>query len=208
MAITSEVTASEQKLRGFSMITAPFLFMLSTFFWENGEYTITGGTILVVATVFWIPALTGLFARIKHLMPIYATLGLLVAIFGCISGNNFGMRGIYADVFGISRQALLQQAAAHPVSFNITMFMSGPLFPLSLLVLGIVFLRKKVVPVWVGVLLCLGAVAFPVSRISRIESVAHVADVLLFIPIAYLGWQLLTKSHQGASHTILDSGSY
>lgn len=205
---TSFVTPAEQKLWGFSMITAPLLFLLSTFFWQNGEYTITGGTILVVATVFWIPALMGLFAQVKQQLPTYATLGLLVAIFGCISGNNFGMRGIYADVFGISKQTLLQEAAAHPISFNITMFMSGPLFPLSLLVLGIVFLRKKIAPFWVSFLICLGAVAFPISRISRIEAVAHVADILLFLPIAFLGWQLLTKTNQGASHTSLDSGSY
>ncbi|UFH52885.1 hypothetical protein [Spirosoma sp. KNUC1025] len=49
--------------------------------------------------------------------------------------------------------------------------------------------------------------AFPLSRIPRIALIAHVADTLLFIPIAYLGWQLLTRN-QGANQTILDSGSY
>ncbi|WP_020595489.1 hypothetical protein [Spirosoma panaciterrae] len=200
-------TSAEQRVQGLSMILAPLLFLLSTFYWQQGEYTITGGTLLVVATVFWIPALTGLFAKLKHTMPIYASWGLLIAVCGAISGNNFGMRGIYAEVFGISKETLLHEAAIHSLSFNITMFMSGPLFPLSLLVLGVQLLRKKAVPYWVGFVLCAGAIAFPVSRISRIEWIAHVADLLLFIPIAYQGWQLLTRN-QGASQVILDSGSY
>ncbi|GAB4037212.1 hypothetical protein [Spirosoma gilvum] len=200
-------TPSEQRVWGISMILAPLLFLVSTFYWQDGEYTIIGGTLLVVATVFWIPALTGLFAKLKHTMPTYASWGALIAQFGAISGNNFGMRGIYAQVFGISKETLLREAAIHSVSFNITMFMAGPLFPLSLLVLGIQLTRKRLVPVWVGLLLCAGAIAFPVSRISRIDVIAHVADLLLFIPIAYLGWQLLTKP-QGASQVILDSGSY
>ncbi|UFH52886.1 hypothetical protein [Spirosoma sp. KNUC1025] len=133
----------EQRLQGLSMIIAPFLFVVSSFYWQQGEYDITGGTLLVIATTFWIIAFMGLFSYLKDTMPRYAVPGLLVAIFGCISGNNFGMRGIYADVFGITKQAILKQAAVHPVSFNITMFLSGPLFPLSLLVLGINMLRKK-----------------------------------------------------------------
>jgi hypothetical protein len=35
----------------------------------------------------------------------------------------------------------------------------------------------------------LGAVAFPVSRIPRIEWIAHTADGLLAIPFFYLGWK-------------------
>ncbi|GAB3946452.1 hypothetical protein GCM10028805_17000 [Spirosoma harenae] len=201
-------TPAEQRLWGLSMIIAPFLFLISTFFWQNGEYTIAGGTILVVATAFWIPALMGLFAKLKSVTPNYASWGLLIALFGALSGNNFGMRGIYAEVFGISKKTLLQEAANHSVSFNITMFLSGPLFPLSLLVLGIQLLRRKLVASWVGFLICLGAIAFPVSRILRIDSIAHLADFLLFIPIAYLGCQLLLAKNQGASQTILDSGSY
>ncbi|WP_080057108.1 hypothetical protein [Spirosoma aerolatum] len=200
-------TSIEQRIWGIAMIVAPLLYLISTFYWQNGEYTITGGTLMVVATVFWIPALAGLFAKLKSTMPNYASWGWLIALCGVISGNNFGMRGIYAQVFGIPKETLLHEAAIHSVSFNITMFMSGPLFPLSLLVLGIQLMRKKAVPYWVGFLLCAGAVAFPVSRIARIEWIAHVADFLLFIPIAYLGWPLLTRN-QGASQVILDSGSY
>ncbi|GAB3496598.1 hypothetical protein GCM10027341_15620 [Spirosoma knui] len=200
-------TPPERQLWGVSMIVAPSLFAVSTFFWHNGEYTITGGTLLVVATAFWIPAFIGLFTKLKMTMPRYAVWGLLVAIFGCISGSNFGMRGIYAEVFGISKEELMREAAAHSVSFNITMFQSGPLFPLSLLVLGINLTRKEVVPKWVGTLICVGAIVFPVSRISRVDGIAHVADLLLFIPIAYLGWKMLMPN-QGASQTIFPTGSY
>ncbi|MFY1672495.1 hypothetical protein ACN27G_21415 [Plantactinospora sp. WMMB334] len=43
----------------------------------------------------------------------------------------------------------------------------------------------------VGVLLCLGALAFPLSRISREAAVAHVADLLLLLPFLYLGVRAL-----------------
>ncbi|WP_223833891.1 hypothetical protein [Spirosoma profusum] len=198
----SNATSSERRLWGVSMIVAPLLFFVSTFYWERGEYTVVGGTLLVVATAFWIPALLGLFSLLKDKLPNYASWGLLIAICGCISGSNFGMRGIYANVFGISKETLLREAAIHSVSFNITLFMSGPLFPLSLLVLGINFLRKKVVPGWVGYLICLGAIAFPASRISRIELIAHIADALLLIPIAYIGWQLLAKRYVADQSTL------
>ncbi|CCH53304.1 hypothetical protein BN8_02389 [Fibrisoma limi BUZ 3] len=181
----------EQKLWGLSLIIAPLLFSVSSFFWNNGEYTLTGGTLLVIGSVFWIPAFMGLFAKVRHKMPTYATWGLLIAIYGCISGSNFGIRGLYADVFGITKQALLDEAALFPLPFNLTMFWAGPLFPLSLLVLGIVLIRSKAVPVWTGLLLCVGALCFPLSRIPRSELMAHIADGILLVPLVYLGVRLL-----------------
>lgn len=160
---------NEKALWGGSMILAPLLFVASSFAWQNGEYNMTSGTLVVIGSVFWIPAFMGLFARLRTSGPRYATWGLLFVIYGCVSGISFGLRGLYADAFGISKQALLQKAATYPLAFNLTMFWPGLLFPLSLLVLSIVLVRAKSIPIWTGLLLGLGAVAFPLSRIPRVE---------------------------------------
>ena len=186
----AKITA-DSKMLGSSMIIAPLIFGASTFFWKNGEYGVAGGTILVLSMIFWIPAFIGLFELLKDKMPNYTSIGFLVATFGCISGANFGMVGVFSEAFQISQDTYLGQAAKQPLAFNLLLFWSGPFFPLSLLILGINLLRKKVVPAWTAVLICLGAIAFPLSRIPRIETVAHVADILLVIPLLYIGLQYL-----------------
>lgn len=101
--------------------------------------------------------------------------------------------GYLTTIFNISHEEYLKELSAYPFSSQLLLFATGPLFPLSLLILGINLLRKKAVPVWVGILLCIGAIAFPSSRIPRIEWIAHIADVLLLIPTVAVGFILLKK---------------
>jgi hypothetical protein len=51
----------------------------------------------------------------------------------------------------------------------------------------------------VGVLLALGAIAFPVSRIPRIEILAHIADLLLLIPMIRIGYSFIYHSNPNAA---------
>jgi hypothetical protein len=44
-------------------------------------------------------------------------------------------------------------------------------------------------PRWVAVLICLAAIAFPVSRVLRINWVSYVADLLMVLPFGYLAWR-------------------
>ncbi|HTE23214.1 hypothetical protein [Flavitalea sp.] len=173
---------------GISMICAPLLFGISTFLWRDGQYGAYGGTFVVMATVFWIAAFIGLFDLLKSKTPVYASLGLFIAIAGCISGANFGFAGAYNDIFSISHAHYLEQLAAFPAVAGILLFWSGPIFPLSLFVLGIVLVRTKSAPVWTGILISISGLAFPLSRIPRIEWIAHVCDALMFIPFCYLGF--------------------
>jgi len=189
------------RLLGASLIIAPLLFSASTFFWKNGEYGVTGGTIMTLSIVFWIPAFIALFNKLKDKMPGYCSIGLLVAIYGCISGVSFGFVGVFSEAFNISHQTYLEAASRYPLSFNLIFFWSGPLFPLSLLVLGINLVRKKVIPAWAGILICLGAISFPVSRIPRIELIAHIADVLLAIPLIFIGYSYIIKPVESNTHS-------
>ena len=184
---------SEKNFQGFSLIVAPLWFAVSTFFWTDGEYSVPSATLIVFSMFFWIPALTGLFGLLKTRMPHYAVWGLWIAVYGCISGCCFAFLGYLTTIFNISHQDYLLALSQHPVSSQILLFATGPLFPLSLLLLGINFIRTKTVHLWIGLLFCLGAIAFPLSRIPRIEFVAHIADVLLLIPSVYIGINFLIK---------------
>ena len=185
----------EKNFYGMALIIAPILFAASTFFWIKGEYSVAAATLGIVSLFFWIPALTGAFSLLKNKMPRYATYGLWIAVFGCISGVCFMFLGYLTTIFNISHTEYLQKLSEYPVSSQLLLFATGPLFPLSLLVLGITLLRTKAVAAWIAILLFIGAIAFPASRIPRIEWIAHIADLLLLIPTAAIGLVLLKKNN-------------
>jgi hypothetical protein len=180
-----------QTVYGLSLFLAPLLMFISSFFWVNGEYGVAGGTILILSTVFWIMALIYLFGLLKTRMPAIAQWGLLLAIFGFVSGGLFGFVGVLTEIFDLSHQTYIDAFAKYPVSTGLLLFWSGPLAPLSLILLGIFFLRTKTTKSWIAIMIIVGGLAFPASRISRNEWLAHVADITLLIPLCYLASQVL-----------------
>jgi len=173
------------------MIVAPLLQAASTFFWEGSNQSVIGGTLIVLATIFWLLTFVALFDLLREKMPLYAAWGQIPAFYGCIGGALFGFRDVYAATFHFTRQVELQAFSAHALSYNFTLFWSGPFFVLSLLALSFFLTWKRVIPWWIGALLFLGALTFPISRIPRIELIAHLADALLFLPLLFLGWKFL-----------------
>ena len=115
-------------------------------------------------------------------MPVYAISGFFIAVFSCLGGNNFGVDGIYGTQMGVD--SMEEKTALHESIGSSTLaylFIPGALFPLSLLILGINLVRKKVLPAWIGILLCLGAIGFPLSRIPRIDLLAHADNLILLL---------------------------
>lgn len=186
-----ETTFAEKTVWGLCLIIAPALMAVSSFFWQNGRYNATGGTLVVIDTLFLIPAFIALFSFVKPAYPRYAAWGQLIAILGCIAGANFGFADFYAHAFNIPHQTYLNTLANYPVASNLLLFQTGPLVPLSLLVLSIVLLRLRAVDTWVAVLMCAGAIMFPLSRISRNGVLAHISDTLWLVPLAYIGIKML-----------------
>lgn len=182
---------------GVSMILGPLLLAASTFYWKDGEYGVNGGLLLSISLVFWIMVFIGLFDRLKKKMAAYAGWGLLLAIYGSVSGVCFAFMGVISEAFNIPHETFLATANKYSNAFNLLLFWPGPLFPLSLLVLGIVLWRNKIIPPWIGILLVLGAIAFPISRIPRIAWLAHVADLLLVVPVLFIGIRSLWDSEKG-----------
>ena len=180
-------------LFGLSLILGPLLFAVSSFFWtSDGEYGVNGGTTLVMGSVFWIVAFTGIFAELRARAPRYAAWGLLVAVYGAVCGGAaFAFQGLFVDLHGVTHDQSLAALGRHPVVANAIFWVGGPAFPVSLLVLGVVLARTGTVPVWAGGMLALGGALFPVARIPRIEAVAHGVDLLMLVPAAYMGWNVL-----------------
>lgn len=186
------------KLYAASLIVAPLFYALSSFFWHTTgqytEYTVTSGTLLIVGSVFWVFAFAALFDLLKDKVPRYAIWGFFIAVYGCLCGGiGFALRDIFTLAFHIPHKQMLETFAKYPVFDNIVFWIGGPAFPLSLLVLGIVLAVTKRFSLWVGALIALNGVLFPVSRIMRIEMIAHAADVCMLVPMVYLGWQLITN---------------
>lgn len=188
-----ETLPAEKTVWGLSLIIAPALMAVSSFYWYNGRYSATGGTLVVLFSLFLIPAFMGLFSLVKNKYPRYAAWGLLVATIGCIAGANFGFADFYAYAFNIPHQTYLDTLSKYPVAANLLLFQTGPLVPLSLLVLAVVFLRLRVVDTWLAVAMCAAAIMFPLSRIARNEALAHINDALWFTSLAYVGIKMLAN---------------
>jgi len=174
-----------------SLILAPLLLAAAQFYWNNGLVTSTAGWLQVLAFTFWIPAFHGMFSLLRPKMPKYAVVGFLIAIYACIGGNNFGIDGVYMEAFGINS---LDEAQSMHDGFGlakiITLYLPGALFPISILVLGICLLFTRTVPTWLGILLIIAAIGFPVSRIPREPIYAHIDNFFLLLSHMAVAWRI------------------
>lgn len=176
-----------------SLFLASLFFFASDFFWtQDGQYGAAGGLLLVVGSIFWIFAFKYLFSLFRATRPLYSALGWFVAVYGCICGGAaFGLLGYFNEVYGVARPASLAALAAFPVATNIIFWIGGPAFPVSLVVLGFMLMRTKMVRAWIGIALLLGGLLFPVGRIFRLQWFAHIVALIILIPMWAIARQAL-----------------
>ena len=157
---------------------------LSVFFWsDSGRHTPDASVLTILSMVFWSYGFVGLFGLFKQKSPWYSRLGLMYAFYGCLGGIAFGFEGLYSAIFSIHDKMGVEAYGRFPLQMNLVLFWSGPAFPITLLLFGIMFIAKKIDSSWIGILFIVGAVAFPISRVSRLGYIAHLADVILLVPI-------------------------
>ena len=94
-------------------------------------------------------------------------------------------------IFGISHERAIELLNAYPLPANVLYWLCGPLFPISLMLLGALLLKLGATPVPVALLIVLGGLLFPLSRITREEFLIHAADLVLLLPFLYLGLRML-----------------
>jgi hypothetical protein len=119
---------------------------------------------------------------------------LPVAVFGAIGGVAYGVQSIHEGLFAVSHADAVDRLGEHPFAAFAVYWTCGPLFPISLFVLGLVMAKMRATPLPVGIMVSLGAVAFPLSRITREAPIAHLADLLLLLPFLYLGLRSMSES--------------
>jgi hypothetical protein len=178
------------------LILGPALNLLAGFFWQNDTQGVTAGTIIVVSTGCWLVGLIELFERLRPAAARYVAVALPAAVFGAVGGVAYGVQSIHEGLFAVSHADAVQRLGAHPLAGFAVYWTCGPLFPISLFVLGLVLAKTRAAPLPVGILLSLGAVAFPLSRVTRDASIAHLADLLLLLPFLYLGLRSMSHSRE------------
>ena len=173
------------------LLAGPLLFAASTFFWEDGRYGVTGGMLVALSMPFWVYGIIALLERMRPALPRYTAVVLLLALLGTVGGAAFGFQGFFETAFGLDEAASKEALEEYPLQAGILLWWLGPLFPLTLFALGVGLARTRELPLGVAVLLCAGAVLFPVSRIPRDQWIAHLVDLLLLAPflIAAARWQ-------------------
>jgi hypothetical protein len=171
-------------------VLGPAVFAASTFFWlPTGTYGATAGALISVGLVLWTFGLLGVVEDLRARLPVISSAILLTLLFGAFGGAAFGVRGLYDELFGFTREASVHAVTSFPLVADVLFYWPGPLFPLSLLMIGLALLRTRIVPLWTAALVCAAGVAFPFSRVPRIGWAAHVVDaviVVAFCAIAYL----------------------
>jgi hypothetical protein len=181
-----ETLQADRRFWFLCLIIGQIIETSSTFFWlDTGRHTINGSVLVILGMVFWMVGFIGLFDFFKERNPWYSKIGLLYAFYGCLGGIAFGFEGFYSEAIGGNKIGV-DIFAQFPLQTNLILFWAGPAFPLSLLLLGIMMIVRKVQPTWISILIVIGAIAFPVSRISRTEWIAHLADVILLLPLFVL----------------------
>lgn len=183
--------ALESRFRAICLVAAPLLMGISTFFWEGGKVGMVGGTVQVYACFFWTLSYFAFYQRIRPALPRMALLILVVGVYASLGGNNWGVDGIYGAAFqalGATPEMTEGIIGAMGPFAPFILFMPGLCFPLNFILTAIVLGRVKALPIWAASLMALGAVLFPASRIPRIELLAHLSDLLMLVPMLWLGW--------------------
>ncbi len=178
------------RLRLLSLIVGPVLLAVSTFFWSDGRYGVTGGLLVAAAAVAWSYGMLGAWEVVADRMPAFGAVGILATLAGVLGGTTFGLQGLFEAIYEVSPERSLAEIAAHPVAEFLVYWIAGPAAPLAFALLGIATWIAQVCPRWISVLLVLGGLAFPASRITRAEFVAHGADLLLLVGLVALGTYL------------------
>lgn len=187
-------------IAGGCLILGPAVQAVESFFWKDDYQGITSGSLAVIAAVCWITGLFAVFRLLEERAPGYAAVALPLAVYGCIGGVTFGVQGMHEELFGVPHAESVQMIGEHPQAAFAAFWIAGPLFPLGVFALGCVLARVKVVPLPTGVLMCVAALVFPLSRVPDEVAVAHLGDVLLLLPFVHLGVLVATgaRGHEPA----------
>lgn len=177
--------------RGVAVGTGDAIRVLGGLFWA--------GVFGLVIYILFVPGLLGIARLLRQPSPrLSVVVGLLIAA-GCVAGASFQTALLHEWAARTAGTPEAMMAAIMEVSegqvFPVLVIFSIQ-FPISLLTLGVGLFRTRTTPIWVAVLLAIGAVVFPVGHIGSIQLVQHLAEVILLVPLVWLGLRFLREVPQ------------
>ncbi len=183
----------QEKVAGVCLIAGALLLAPATQFEYSGGLFWAGVFGLVIYILF-VPGLLGIARLLRQPSPrLSVVAGLLVAA-GCVGGVSFQAAMLHEWAARTAGTPEAMMAAIMEVTegqvFPVLVIFSFQ-FPISLLTLSVGLFRTHTAPTWVAVLLAIGAVVFPVGHIGSIQLVQHLAEVILLVPLVWLGLRFL-----------------
>ena len=183
----------QEKVAGVCLIAGALLLAPATQFEYSGGLFWAGSLGLVIYILF-VPGLLGIARLLRQRSPrLSVVVGLLIAA-GCVAGASFQAAMLHEWAARTAGTPEAMMAAIMGVTegrvFPILVIF-GVQFPISLLTLGVGLFRTRMAPTWVAALLAIGAVVFPVGHIGSIQPVQHLAEVILLVPLVWLGLRFL-----------------
>jgi len=192
------------------MISASCCIALAVFFLANpflrwgvrGEAASTGqialmGFIAPVHVALMIGAVLGITQVLRRKADRTGLIGAALAIMGWVIGSRIMVVGqlqalLANGVPGVPADALGKMFQHAPLVF-VSIIPVGLLFPIGLIVLGITIFVVRPVNRWIGALLAIGGVLFPLGRAVGHEWAIVSCDVVLATTFALIGWQIVTR---------------
>jgi hypothetical protein len=166
-------------------IVGPLFLVASSVAWLGDDREELRGILTFWTFPFMALAVYGVAGRLQGRSPIgRAVVTALVAIGAC-AGAGFATEVSMVEHFGVER--LMEQDT--PSAF-LGLGIPGPMFPLGLVLLGLLSFRHRTLPRPQALLLTAGGVLFPLSRIPQTAPLALAADLLIlaaFAPVAFAG---------------------
>jgi hypothetical protein len=180
-----------RRAAGVSLIAAPLLLLASTVLRFGMGRVFEWYATMKLSFFFFAVAALGLVHLLKGRADGSRLVGGALTLAGCLSGASIVMAAYILE----SLQGRVPEA--QQMSLYLTVVNSplpGLLFPVGLLMLAVALFRKKVVALWAGLLLALGAILFPVGRAVGLEWAVWACDALLAVSMGYVGWRVLTMT--------------
>lgn len=188
-------TALRSRVFGGAMIAAPLLLLASSIAFATGggaNEDDVGGAILVYAMAAFALVVVGLTDRIARDQPRAAGWLLVVGIVGVAGGAGFGVDSIHAALPG---RGPLEEDGGTAGIFATNL--PGALFPLAFVGLGIALRRAARDLRTTGLALIVAGVLFPAARISDLEALAIIGDLVFVAALAPLGWAMVRSRDTG-----------
>lgn len=184
----------QEKVAGVCLIAGALLWAPTTYFEYSEGMLFLPGVLGLVIYILFIPGLLGIAWLLRQPAPrLSVVVGLLVAA-GGVASASFQTALLHEWAARTAGTPEAMMAAIMEVTegrvFPVLVIFSIQ-FPISLLTLSVGLFRTRTAPTWVAVLLAIGAVVFPVGHIGSIQLVQHLAEVILLVPLVWLGLRFL-----------------